>query len=178
MKYKILTHVCCAPCLICTEPFVSEFELSCFWYNPNIHPFSEYKSRLDCLSDYAFENNIRLITEDFYGLMDFIGLNPDERCAYCYDIRLEETAKRAKINGFNMFSTTLLCSPYQNREKIKETGEKYSRKYGVEFFPGDFRGNFREGQKRAKEKSLYMQKYCGCIFSEYDRYKAEYKNQK
>jgi predicted adenine nucleotide alpha hydrolase (AANH) superfamily ATPase len=96
--------------------------------------------------------------------------NLSERCSYCYDLRLGETAKKAKESSFDAFSTTLLASPYQNHEKIKETCEKYAIKYGISFFYGDFRANFRAGQKSARESGIYMQKYCGCIFSEEERF--------
>jgi len=154
MKTKLLLHVCCAPCLIGTMMCLDElgdFDVSCFWYNPNISPLDEYKSRLGALIDYMPS----CIIKDDHGIV----LN--KNCDYCYKIRLKETARYARENGFDKFSTTLLVSPYQNHEKIKQSGEKYA-----EFFYGDFRGNFRAGQKVAREKKIYMQKYCGCIFSE------------
>ena len=173
MKNKLLLHTCCAPCLIGTMPFLKDFDISCFWYNPNIHPYTEYKSRLGALIDYTEKNNINLIIRDYYGLVGFtrnVIDNLRDRCVYCYDTRIGETVKYAKENGFDTFSTTLLVSPYQNHEKIKEICEKYAKESGLEFFYGDFRENFRDGQKSAREKNLYMQKYCGCIFSEQERY--------
>ena len=176
MKNKLLLHTCCAPCLIGTMPVidgVGGFETSCFWYNPNIHPYSEYKSRLGALADYTSGNHIDLIIQDYYGLVEFIEnvINDlTERCGYCYESRIKETAKYAKEHGFDMFSTTLLVSPYQKHEKIKEICEKYSKEFEVEFFYADFRVNFRAGQKSAREHSIYMQKYCGCIFSEQERF--------
>ena len=90
----------------------------------------------------------------------------NERCVYCYETRIKETVKYAKDHGFDLFSTTLLVSPYQKHEKIKEICEKYSKEFEIEFLYADFRVNFRAGQKSARENNLYMQKYCGCIFSE------------
>ena len=176
MPAKLLLHACCAPCLIGTKPVIDnigDFDISCFWYNLNIHPFTEYKSRLAALTDYTSGNNINLIVKDYYGLVEFTEnvINKlDERCNYCYETRIKETVKYAKENGFDMFSTTLLVSPYQKHEKIKETCEKYAEESGVEFLYADFRANFRNGQKSAREKNIYMQKYCGCIFSEQERY--------
>ena len=176
MKNKLLLHTCCAPCLIGSNPVINNlgnFEISCFWYNPNIHPFSEYKSRLGSLADYASQNNINLIVRDYYGLVEFVEnviKNLNERCDFCYDTRIKETAKYAKENNFDFFSTTLLVSPYQNHEKIKEICEKYSREFDINFLYGDFRVNFRNGQKSARENNIYMQKYCGCIFSEEERF--------
>ena len=94
----------------------------------------------------------------------------DNRCEYCYKVRLEETAKYAKENGFDAFSTSLLISPYQNHLRIKEIGEELEEKYGIKFLYRDFRERFREGQGKARKKQIYMQKYCGCIFSEEERY--------
>lgn len=174
MKNKLLLHTCCAPCLIGTMlfPAFENFDLSCFWYNPNIHPYKEYESRLAALTGYTSENNINLIVHDYYGLVEFtrnVINNLETRCCYCYETRIRKTAEHAKQNGFDMFSTTLLVSPYQNHEKIKEICEKYAEEYEIGFFYGDFRVNFRDGQKSAREKSIYMQKYCGCIFSEQKR---------
>ena len=172
MKNKLLLHTCCAPCLIGTLPVIQktgDFDVSCFWYNPNIHPYTEYKSRLDALVDYM----PACIVKDYYGLVEFtrnVIDNLNERCLYCYDVRIKETVKYAKENNFDIFSTTLLVSPYQNHEKIKEICEKYSKEFGIDFLYADFRVNFREGQKSTREKNIYMQKYCGCIFSEQERY--------
>lgn len=94
----------------------------------------------------------------------------DNRCGYCYLCRLEKTAKYAKENGFDAFSTTLLISPYQDHELLKKTGDMLSKKYGIEFLYKDFRPGFRYGQNKARELGLYMQKYCGCVFSEEERY--------
>ena len=101
------------------------------------------------------------------------------RCKnYCYPVRLEQTAKYAKENGYTHFSTTLLVSPYQNHEALIEVAEQMAKKYGVEFLYRDFRVGFREGQAKARELGLYMQKYCGCIFSEEDRYYNRIKKDK
>jgi predicted adenine nucleotide alpha hydrolase (AANH) superfamily ATPase len=174
MKKRLLLHTCCAPCLVGTLPKINqEYEICCYWYNPNIHPYTEYRARLDALDGYAKKNNINLTVRDYYGLAEFtqnvIG-SLKERCGYCYDFRLSEAAGFAKENGFDAFSSTLLVSPYQNHEKIKAAGEKCADEYGVNFFYGDFRENFREAQKSARESGIYMQKYCGCIFSKEERF--------
>jgi len=173
MKPGLLLHTCCAPCFIGTLPYLGEFEISCFWYNPNIHPFTEYRARLGALCGYAAENNINLTVKDDYGLIEFtrsVINNLDGRCRYCFETRMKETAKYASEHGFGMFSTTLLVSPYQDREKIKQAGEKYGEEYKTGFFYGDFRGNFKNGQQTAHNLGIYRQKYCGCIFSERERY--------
>ena len=175
---KILLHTCCAPCsLSCIEPLKSEdFELSLFWYNPNIHPYKEYEARRDCLLEYAKQINVEVLVKECYGLRQFVknvADDIDNRCVYCYRHRLEETAKFARDNGFDGFTTTLLASLYQDHEAIRLAGEEFAKLYGVEFLYRDFRPNFREGNNKAREKEFYMQKYCGCIFSEEERYQKQ-----
>ena len=175
---KVLLHCCCAPCsLSCIEPLKSEgADLTLFWFNPNIHPFKEYESRRDCLLQYAKVEDLPVLVKENYGLRQFVrnvADNIDGRCVYCYLHRLEETAKTAAENGYEYFTTTLLASLYQDHQAIKLAGEKFAEKYGVKFLYRDFRPNFREGNNLAREKGFYMQKYCGCVFSEEDRYKKQ-----
>jgi predicted adenine nucleotide alpha hydrolase (AANH) superfamily ATPase len=92
------------------------------------------------------------------------------RCSYCYRLRLEKTAEKAGEAGCDFFSSTLLISPYQNHDAVRETGEEAAARYGARFLYRDFRPFFREGQKYAREQGFYMQKYCGCVFSEEERY--------
>lgn len=170
-----LLHICCAPCSVACIKMLREegVEPTGFWYNPNIHPFLEYKARRDTLRRYAQDVGLDLREEDFYGLRSFtaaVAQDSDRRCGYCYTCRMERTAQYAAENGFKCFSTTLLVSPYQNRELICAIGEKMGDKYGVEFMPCDFRPRFREGQEEARALGLYMQKYCGCVYSEEDRF--------
>ena len=172
---KLLLHICCAPCSVsCVKQLRGEgIEPVGFWYNPNIHPFLEYKARRDTLRQYAGDIGLELREVDFYGLRQFtaaVAGDSDHRCGYCYLCRMEETAKYAAEHGFTHFSTTLLVSPYQNREMICAVGAKMGEKYGVEFVPYDFRPGFQEGQEEAREEGLYMQKYCGCVYSEEDRF--------
>lgn len=172
---KLLLHICCAPCSMecISELRKDTIDVTGFWYNPNIHPFTEYKNRLKALEDYSKEINLEVIYKDNYDLKRFIKNvieDTDNRCEYCYKVRLEETAKYAKENGFDAFSTSLLISPYQNHLRIKEIGEELEEKYGIKFLYRDFRERFREGQGKARKKQIYMQKYCGCIFSEEERY--------
>lgn len=175
---KVLLHCCCAPCsLSCIEPLQNEdADLSLFWFNPNIHPFKEYEARRDCLLEYAKTENLTVLVKENYGLREFVrnvADNIDGRCVYCYMHRLEETARFAKEKGFEYFTTTLLASLYQDHEAIKRAGEEFAKKYGVKFLYRDFRPNFRDGNAKARENGFYMQKYCGCVFSEEDRYKKQ-----
>jgi len=173
---KLLMHTCCAPCSVyCIDTLRKEqIEPTLYWFNPNIHPYMEYKARRDTLKEYSQSINVNAIFEEKYGLRDFcenIIDDIDGRCSnYCYPVRLEQTAKFAKQHGFDTYTTTLLVSPYQQHEKIHELGDKIAKEYGLNFLYRDFRVGFREGQAKARELGLYMQKYCGCIFSEEDRY--------
>ena len=169
---KVLLHTCCAPCsIMCIDRLKLEGVTPVvFWYNPNIHPFTEYEKRRKCLIDYTEKNSVEYAEKYEYGLRDFISnIYPDynSRCEYCYRKRLSETAKYASKNGYDAFSTTLLISPYQNHEALKKVCEEVCKKYELEFVYRDFRVGFREGQAKAREYGLYMQKYCGCIFSEF-----------
>ena len=134
----------------------------------------EYKSRRNCLKDYTKSIGVKAIFEENYGLRKFcknVVNDLENRCVnYCYRVRLEQTVKYAKGNGYDSFSTTLLVSPYQKHDEIKKLGEKLEQKYGIKFVYRDFRVGFREGQSKARSLGLYMQKYCGCIFSEEIRY--------
>ncbi len=175
---KLLLHTCCAPCSVyCIDTLREEgIEPTVYWFNPNIHPYMEYKARRDCLKEYTSSIGVQAIFEENYGLRDFcksVINDLENRCQdYCYPVRLEQTAKYAKENGYDSFSTTLLVSPYQNHEALIRVAEEMAKKYGVQFLYRDFRVGFRQGQAKAKELGLYRQKYCGCIFSEEERYKA------
>lgn len=168
---KLLLHTCCAPCSVyCIDSLRKEnIEPTIYWYNPNIHPYTEYKARRDCLKEYCEQIGANAIFEEDYGLDEFckqVITDLTNRCSnYCYQVRLEQTAKYAKENGYDAISTTLLVSPYQKHEVLKQIGEEVARKYGLTFLYRDFRIGFREGQAKARELGLYMQKYCGCIFS-------------
>jgi hypothetical protein len=144
-----------------------------YWYNPNIHPFTEYRARRNCLTEYARSIGLELVVEDEYGLRPFVRAvagDIDNRCGYCYASRLSRTAQYAAEHGFDAFCTTLTVSPYQDTPRIFETGQAVGERSGVPFAPYDFSPRFREGQAQARELGLYMQKYCGCVFSEEDRY--------
>jgi predicted adenine nucleotide alpha hydrolase (AANH) superfamily ATPase len=171
-----LLHTCCAPCSVkCIDSLAEEnIRPALFWYNPNIHPFTEYRERRDTLVKFAADSGLELLSDDEYGLRLFLrnmlADKAPERCAYCYRLRLEKTAARAAEENYDWFSTTLLISPYQNHDLIRSIGEELGKIYGIKFLYRDFRPLFRAGQSKARELGLYMQKYCGCIFSEEERY--------
>lgn len=180
-KDKIFLHICCAPCSIeCINMLKENYDITGFWYNPNIHPYMEYKDRLEALKGYSSMIDLKVIYKDEYGLVEFtknVIDVLDTRCTdYCYRVRLEETAKNAKELGYKFFTTTLLISPYQKHDKIKEIGKEIAKKYDIKFIYYDPRTNFRIGQNKARELNLYMQKYCGCVFSEEGRFLKNTKN--
>jgi predicted adenine nucleotide alpha hydrolase (AANH) superfamily ATPase len=144
-----------------------------FWHNPNIHPAAEYEARRDCLAEYAGREKLKLEMTDEYGLRLFLSAVSsalEKRCAICYSLRLEKTASFAAENGFQAFSTSLLISPYQNHDELKRAGEEAASRNGVSFLYRDFRPLFRESRERARAWGMYMQKYCGCVFSEEERW--------
>ena len=172
---KTLLHTCCAPCANqCIEALKQDgIETTGFWYNPNIHPFTEYRARRNCLREYAQEIGLPLIEKNDYALRPFVREVAEDianRCGKCYEIRLFETARQAAELGFDSFTSSLFISPYQNHDLMLETAQRAAREYGVEFLYRDFRPYFRDGQTFARENGFYMQKYCGCVFSEEERY--------
>lgn len=171
----LLLHACCGPCATySTMAFAEEGLRPALYYaNPNIHPYKEWERRQEGLQTLAKARNLPLMVDEDYALEDFlketIALG-DDRCLHCYRTRLSRTARAARDGGFSVFSTTLLISPYQKHELIREIGEEIGREYGVEFLYRDLRPGFRQSQQHAREMGLYRQGYCGCIFSEKERY--------
>jgi len=177
---KLLLHICCAPCTI--HPFASlkerDFDsVTGFYYNPNIHPYTEYKNRRSTLEEYSKNHKVDVIFHKYDIENFFRRVSGHEelgvRCAVCWRLRLEETARYASKNAFTHFTTTLLVSPYQDKEAIRAIGDEAAAKYGVEFVYEDFTGGFEAAQDKAKEENLYRQKYCGCVYSERERFEKK-----
>ena len=174
---KFLLHICCAPCAIYpVEQLKREgFEVQGLWYNPNIHPYQEYRRRLESFKDYAARVDLPIICKDEYGLSQFIRevvYRETERCLFCYRLRLKGAARIAKEREFPSFTSTLLVSQHQKHDLIKEVGGEAGKEAGVEFYYQDFRPGLKESIKLSKEMGLYRQQYCGCIYSEYERFKG------
>ena len=183
---KLLMHACCAPCFVYIENDLKENGLkiddetyekvdftACF-YNPNIHPKVEYERRKKAFEEFCKLKNCKNVVIDEYDLDGFAkevvnNVGPNKkyniRCEYCYYMRLKKVFEYAKENNFDIVSTTLTISPYQNHEIIKKVGKDLEKEFGIEFIYCDYRNHFREGQKMARDLSIYMQKYCGCMFS-------------
>lgn len=176
---SLLLHVCCAPCSSSVlEYLYQHFDITLYYYNPNISPLDEYIFRLDelkrFLSEAPFGKDIKLVAEEYEPEM-FAEISKGlekleeggERCFKCYWLRLEKSANYAKENGFDYFTTTLSVSPYKNAEKLNSIGEELANRFGVEYLFSDFKK--KDGYKRSielsREYGLYRQDYCGCIFS-------------
>jgi predicted adenine nucleotide alpha hydrolase (AANH) superfamily ATPase len=172
---KILLHVCCAPCTIYPLRILREEGngVCGLFFNPNIHPYLEYRRRLDTVISYAASEGLAVIREEDYPMEAFlrqVAFREEERCQYCYRIRLSQAAQIAKEGRFDAFTTTLLYSRHQKHDLIREVAEEVAGTLGVPFLYRDFREGWSEGVRVSKEKGIYRQPYCGCIFSEKARY--------
>lgn len=174
---KVLLHICCAPCAITPFSELTEkngHSLTGFFYNPNIHPYSEMEKRRCAIADYAAGKKLEVIFGD-YDIENFFrdisgNMDAPSRCRICWRMRLRRTASVAREKGFDAFTTTLLVSPYQGREAILDIGRELSKESGVKFIDCDWRDGFRAAQQLARERDIYRQKYCGCVFSEKERF--------
>lgn len=181
---NILLHICCAPCTIfpIEELKKKGHTVEGFFYNPNIHPYSEYLRRKDTAEKYARQIGLNVISSDYNieNYFQHIAYNeaPDNRCPICWWLRLEKTAEFAKAKGFDAFTTTLLGSPYQDQDVIKSICASLAKKVGVKFYHEDFRTGFKKAHDLAKAKGMYCQNYCGCIFSEKERIERKTKGKK
>ncbi len=172
---RLLLHICCAPCACyCVSAFRDkDIDITGFWHNPNIHPWTEYRRRLGGLREFAEIEGLSLLEHDEYPLEKWLKgamAQDDDRCIYCYRTRLITTAQIAKAKGFDAFSTTLLYSKHQKHQKIIDVAKDVSNEEGIEFLYQDLRKGWKEGVRISKQLGLYRQKYCGCIFSEKERY--------
>jgi hypothetical protein len=148
-------------------------EVTGHFFNPNIHPFREFERRLSTLQDYANDTKLPLILDTGYGLADFVrkvAFHEAERCNICYRMRLEKTVSLAKEMAFDAFSTTLLYSKYQRHSHLISLCEKLSVQYEIPFYYHDFREGWQRGIDESKELEMYRQPYCGCVYSEQERY--------
>lgn len=167
---KLLLHMCCGPCSTypVQELLKEDFEkIEGFFYNPNIHPIEEHNKRKENVEKFSSITGISVTYDDEFRQDEWEEMKDigEKRCNRCYSLRMEKAAEFAAANGYDAFTTTLLVSPYQKHDLIKELGEVYGKKYGVEFAYRDFRPGFRQGQQMARDMGLYRQKYCGCILS-------------
>ena len=175
---KVLLHICCANCAIYPVKTIRKkgLDVMGFFYRHNIHPYTECLKRQEALQYYADRINLKMIYQEGYDLEGFIQnvvFREAERCNYCYHDRLRSTAMLAKRGKFDYFSTTLLYSKHQKHDLIRSMGESIGKSAGVEFLYQDFREGWKEGIECSKQMGLYRQQYCGCIYSEKDRFFRE-----
>ncbi len=181
---KLLLHICCGPCASAVIPWwrSEHAEVVGFFRNPNIHPLLEYRRRLTGARDVAKTTATPLIEDDIYDPEAWFaqaagagggraGDAADSRCARCIGERLERTAARAVSEGCGAFSTTLSISPWQDHEAIRAGGEEAARLHKVEFVYEDLRRLYPESRRLSREWGVYRQKYCGCLVSEWERYR-------
>jgi epoxyqueuosine reductase len=148
-------------------------EVQGFWYNSNIHPFTEFQRRLTTLKEYARLSLLPLTVDESYDLDPFLRGALDagrDRCLFCYRMRLRKAFEQARATGAEAMTTTLLYSRYQRHDDIRAIGEELSSEHGIPFLYRDFRKGWGEGIRKSKELGLYRQQYCGCIFSEQERF--------
>jgi predicted adenine nucleotide alpha hydrolase (AANH) superfamily ATPase len=175
---RLLLHTCCGPCSTYTIKRLREqgFDVTGFWYNPNIHPFTEHERRRECIQDYARAVGLAMIEWEEYEMPTYFRAVAGhetfgERCALCYRLRLERTAQVAQQNGFDAFSTALLISPYQQQALIRGIGDELAGERGLQFYFENLRRGWSERGHMAREHQLYQQQYCGCIYSEWEAHR-------
>jgi len=183
---RLLLHSCCAPCSSYVLEYLSAyFEITVYYYNPNIFPPEEYEKRaaeqrdfadrLDVLHKISFlEGDYE--TDLFYTETRGLEKEPEggERCSRCFELRLRETAKRAREDGFDYFTTTLSISPHKNAEQLNEIGKKISEETGIAYLYSDFKkkNGFKRSVELTAQYGMYRQDYCGCVYSKMEREKS------
>jgi len=171
----VLIHCCCAHCAAYTVNYWREqgYEVSGLWYNPNIHPYLEHQNRLEAMKSLAQEMSLPLTVTEGYEMIRYfrqvVG-HEAERCRYCFRLRLAKTAEIAREKNFSAFTTTLLISPQQKHELLREIGSELAEETGIEFLYADLRKRYSDSRHLTKPLDLYRQQYCGCIYSEWERY--------
>ena len=183
---KLLLHMCCGPCACFPVKKLRDegIEPTGYFFNPNIHPYKEWERRLLTAREFAEKVHMEFFADETYRLRDFLRKalpsenEPNGRCRMCYTWRLEQTAKFAHDHGFDAFTTTLFYSIYQQHELMKKTAEIFAERYEVQFLYEDFRPGWQEGIDISHALDLYRQPYCGCIFSEEERYSKELRKQR
>ncbi len=172
---NLLLHACCAPCMtVPIERLQPEYDITGFFYNPNIHPEEEYKKRLDEITNWTQQTGIPLIVHEYdvdhwHELVKGLEKEPErgKRCTVCFRMRLQQTAILAKQKGFDCFTTTLSISPHKNANIINKIGKELGDQIGVQFLEANFKkkNGFKRSIELSKKYNFYRQDYCGCIYS-------------
>lgn len=180
-KPKLLLHACCGPCSSYVIEYLSKyFDITIYYYNPNTYPESEYVRRLDELNKFVtnFNSTVNVIEEEyipkeFYNAirgLEHLG-EKSERCYKCYELRMNKSAKYAKENSYDYFTTTLSISPYKNAKWINEIGKKLEQEIGIKYLYSDFKkkNGYKRSIELSKEYKMYRQEYCGCVYSKEEK---------
>jgi predicted adenine nucleotide alpha hydrolase (AANH) superfamily ATPase len=172
---RMLLHICCAPCSIYPVRALrgKNHDIRGFFYNNNIHPYTEYLKRQVAFTQYARQIELKTIisnTYDMEGFLRAVAFRETERCRFCYYDRLRATALLAKRSKYEAFSSTLLYSKFQKHALIQSIGQTVAQEVGIPFYYEDFRTGWQEGVQTSKSLGIYRQQYCGCIYSEKERY--------
>jgi predicted adenine nucleotide alpha hydrolase (AANH) superfamily ATPase len=172
---SVLVHCCCAHCAAYTVEHWRRqgYELSALWYNPNIHPYMEHQARLEAMQSLANKQGFSLIATEGYDIIEYfkrVTGHEAQRCRYCFHLRLQKTAETALKLGFNAFTSSLLISPHQKHELLLEIGNKLAEEMGINFLYADLRKRYSDSRHITKPMALYRQQYCGCVYSEWERY--------
>jgi epoxyqueuosine reductase len=172
---RILLHICCGPCALYPVRQLREqgHTVSGLFHNPNIHPYQEFRRRIDAVKTFGDACCCEIDIDEDYGLTSFLQkvvFHEKERCPLCYEMRLIRTVATAVAGNFEAFTTTLLYSRYQNHQLLVERCRQLAREHGISFFYEDFRIGWQWGIDRSIDMGLYRQPYCGCIYSEQERY--------
>ncbi len=176
---NLLLHICCGPCATATlDHWRGEgVQVTGFFRNPNIQPLLEFRRRLTGARDLAEHRKLDLLEDLAYDpaawFEEIVGGDVAGRCVRCIASRLRVTAQRASASGFEAFSTSLAISPWQDHDAIRAGGAAAEKEYGVEFFYRDLRSVYSDSRRAAREAGLYRQKYCGCLLSEWERYREK-----
>ena len=174
---RLLLHICCAPCSVYPVKRLKEkgYDVRGYFFNPNIHPYTEFRNRFEAALKLESIYGIPVEVDRRYGLGDFLRATGGDagkpgRCLRCYELRIRAAARFAGEKGYSHLTTTLLYSIHQMHEQIAQIAGKICSENLIEFLYVDFRIGWRDGVVESREKGLYRQKYCGCIFSEYERF--------
>jgi len=176
MPEKLLVHCCCVHCSAYTLSYWRGLghDVTAYWYNPNIHPFTEHQKRLEALKALDEKEGIPLLIDPGYEMEKYLRAvagRGDDRCRWCYEVRLEKAAQIAREGGFDAFTSSLLISPKQKHNRIVEVARRIEASQGVRFAYADLRKRYSDSRRLTKPRELYRQQYCGCLYSEYERYR-------
>lgn len=172
---RVLLHICCGPCAIVPirELVAEGHEVSCALVNPNIHPYREFELRNEAAREVAAALGVPIVHQGPYGLVEFaravVG-REDSRCEICYRMRLSRVAELAAELGFDAFTTSMLVSTHQDHDRITAIATEEAARTGVELLYRDFRPRVMDGVRESRAMGVYRQQYCGCVYSEWERY--------